>query len=164
MLDGRAGPDRLVGRGGVDQLLPGRGADRITCGARVDWIAGGLTARDVALPGCERVRVAVMELDAYPLAVSSAAAVHRLNCPLEGDLIERCGGTVRYVQAAPPHALLASGTFPAGNWRPRRVRSKLTAAGRLLAARPGGVMATLRIQGRNLPPLAWTIQLRTTRR
>ena len=164
MLDGRAGPDRLVGRGGVDHLLPGRGADRITCGARVDWIVGGLTARDVALPGCERVRVVPMELDAYPLAVSSAAAVHRLNCPLEGDFIVRCGGTVHYVQAAPPHALLASGTFPAGYWRPRRVRAGWTAAGRLLAARPGGVMATLRIQGRNLPPLAWTIQLRIPRR
>jgi len=163
-LEGGAGRDRLVGRSGVDELLPGGGADRVSCGAGVDAIAGGLSARDVVLPGCERARVDGMELDAYPVATGPAAAVHRINCPLAGDRIERCGGTVRYVQAARPHLLLALGTFPVGTWRPRRVGSEWTAVGRVLAARPRGVMATVRIQGRNLPRLAWTIQLRITRR
>jgi hypothetical protein len=68
-----------------------------------------------------------------------------------------CGGTVTITEATGARRVLAAGAIPQGKGR-RVARVQLTATGRRLVRR-GPVRATLRLAGRGLPRLAWTILL-----
>jgi hypothetical protein len=166
MLDGGAGPDRLIGRGATDWLLPGRDADRVSCGRRADAVWQGVGAWDFLAPDCERLQTGDPDLDPYPLAVTRTAVEYDIACPEVGEDADfvPCHGTMSFMQAARPHALLARGRFSSADLDSvHHVHANLTRLGRALTARQQGVLATARIRGDNVQAVAWTIRLRSRR-
>jgi Ca2+-binding RTX toxin-like protein len=159
VLNGDDGRDVLIGRLGNDVFR--RGGAMISCGLGGDVVHGGRRRRELVKPSCEQVRaLGDQYLPAYPRSRGSGLLSYRVSCP-EGDA--RCSGAIRLRSATGDHRLLAEGAFPRGRWVRHRVDMPLTALGRVVAARSGGVRARLTLTGLSFEPptLGWTIRLRT---
>jgi hypothetical protein len=121
-------------------------------------------------PACENVNLfdgtLGLQLAAYPAARSRRAVTYRFACP-KVEVLGRPGPCSGRLTLRTGIVLLGRGTFAArrpGDEDARRtVRVRLTALGRRLASRPGGVPAAVRIRGRFVPAGAWTIRLAVPR-
>ena len=173
-LHGGGGRDRLLGDNETDFLAPGPGLDSVSCGGSDDTVsspAGGeLLGRE-----CEQIDFApprgstawnTFTLEPYPTSVSRKFATFGIDCPQfdpgEEFEIKPCAGTVTLRKTHGRHVLL--GRARKTDNGPHFVRVKLTAAGRRLVHRKGGVVTTVsrrgaKSAGNPLPRVAWTIRL-----
>jgi hypothetical protein len=90
-----------------------------------------------------------------------------IGCPIyeEGN-VRPCRGLLKLHEAAGDRRLLGRASWRTSEsiGRPRTVRVRLTATGRRLARRRGGVLATVSFRDTTAnPPFAWTIPLRARR-
>jgi hypothetical protein len=168
LLRGGPGRDRIRGGSGPDLIAPGRGIDRPGCGRGRDFVsdpqAGELLGRR-----CESIRYAFgperedsLSFSPHARTATAAAVAFRLSCPsfeLDDGELASCRGPLTLRDAG--GRLLGRGVVADSGTRPSfGVRVPLTALGSRLVTRSGGVRATARIRGRNLPRRAWTIRLR----
>ena len=167
-IRGRRGSDLLIGRGSADILETGRGGDVVACGAGADRVYDDLTSFDLLEPRCEVVEAYVgddsfLYLNPYPTSVRSDGMTFRLDCPWSEPLDDHveCSGAFRLREAFGRRRLLAVGTFPLGSWSGRPVGSvRFTRIGRLITARPRGVVTVVSLMGRGIDPVGWRIRLR----
>ena len=166
-IRGRRGSDLLIGRGSADILEPGRGSDVVACGAGADRVSDDLKSFDLLEPSCEAVEAYVgddsfLYLNPYPTSVRSDRMTFRLTCPWyePGDETVECSGAFRLREAFGRRRLLAVGTFPLGSWSGRPVTVRFTRIGRLITARPRGVVTVVSLTGRSLDSVGWRIRLR----
>src|SRR5687768_1905308 len=91
--------------------------------------------------------------------------VYRIVCPLvildyESLDEERapCAGRLEIRSTSEPKRLLARGSVRLGRWSNRRLDVRMTAAGRLASARPGGTLAVVRFGSRWRAREAWQFE------
>jgi hypothetical protein len=170
-LIGGDGDDRLVGGDGADFLEGGPGLDALSCGPGADTV-GDPAGGELVEPLCEEVVFFISEddsfaLDPYPYVRSRRAVALRFECPtyeLDDGEFFPCHGRILVREAAGARRVLGFGRVSVRRASPpARARVALTALGRRLARRPGGVAATFSVRGYRLPRVAWTIALRTPR-
>jgi hypothetical protein len=147
-LRGYRGRDGLHGRGGDDVLRGGRGADRMRCGSGTDR-AFANTRGDSVVPDCEWVAFDPLEFSyrmrPYPRNLRPGSVTFRVGCAttLSGGGKTACRGNV-VVRRSASKTVLGRGKVAKARGR-RGVRVALTPAGRRLAARPGGVRASVTV-------------------
>ena len=178
LLQGGGGADRLIGRGRNDAFYgtltftqptfaPDEGPDSFSCGPGRDLILP-VEADDFVRPDCETVGSDDGRLSyvfrPYPSRTQGATAIFRIGCPFDIENLEderptRCHGRIMITEAARRRRLLGRGEIASGRDE-RAVHVALTDAGERLAKRRRGVLAVIRVRGRNLGPTAWTIRLK----
>lgn len=168
-LRGNGGRDVLHGRGDNDALRGGPGADRLDCGPGRDR-AFVNTRGDFVAPGCERAVFEKREffygMRPYPMNLRPRSVTFRVECaetlstqkgtPCRGRLVIRKSRTKTVLGRA--KIARAAGA--------RGVRVALTPAGRRLAARPGGVRASVRVTVNDIfvdATAGYTIRLKSHR-
>ena len=172
-LDGGEGRDSLAGGDGRDTLSGGGARDAIACGGRVDVVRhprGG-----ELLPGdCESIAFFFgvedenrLSFAPYPRSTTRTTARFVLRCTSfedrDGELTP-CRGMLTLREMAGRRRLLGRARFSHGTRRPAfGVRVELTALGIKRARRNAGVATTAFLRGENLPPVSWSIRLRTPR-
>ena len=154
-IDGGGGSDELVALAGNDLLRSGDGGS-VDCGAGRDQVRG--MRRAVLLSSsCETVAYGVEWNEVRADVRPRRGGRFEVTCrEYDGEPLA-CGGTVTLSEPSGARRLLGAGTLPFGTGR-RVGTITLTPTGRRLARR-GGVRATLRLDGRGIPALAWTILL-----
>jgi Ca2+-binding RTX toxin-like protein len=177
-IDGRDGDDRIDagddadrvrGGPGDDSLDGGPGVDTPACGAGVDTVTS--TAHGELLNRrCEVLTADVsgsqLPLPSQPLAVTRRAVIFATQCySADGEDFETCRGTLKLREAGGRHRMLARGSFASGRNKARPGHTRLTALGRRLVARRGGVVADVSYRSRSKenPFTAvadWTLHLR----
>ena len=178
ILNGGPGRDRLSGRGGNDRFgtvtstpyepLPASAVgDVVRCGSGHYDVVTGRRMRDFTPRSCEQVQLPEerrggrMYQPAYPVADGSAL-LYRHACRDPEYPYPKCSGTL--VLRSPSGTVLARGHSKRGRDKPFTLFViQVTARGRALATRRGGVLARVQFEGRNLPRPGWTIRLRLGR-
>jgi hypothetical protein len=173
-LLGGTGRDRLIGGDQGDFFGPGPGLDSISCGSAIDNVDS--PAAGELLGPCELISYApppgntawnTFTQDPHPQSVSRTAATFAIDCPQfdpgEKFEIKPCAGTLTLRTTYGRHVLL--GRARKTDHGPFYMRVKLTAAGRRLIHRKGGVLTTVSLRGAKsagnpLPNVAWTIRLK----
>jgi hypothetical protein len=167
-FDVSRGSDELIGRGGRDTFwkVP-RG--RISCGEARDSIYR-VGPEVVVETDCEDVTFPYgpfgTHLPAYPRTLRPERLAYRFFCPeleeVETDRAPDCRGRVDLRESTGQRRPVASGR---GLSRQGQVnlRLRLTQTGRRLVRRPDGVLVSIRISGKHLPRVSWTIRLRVAR-
>ena len=158
-LDGRGGRDRLSGLAGNDSFWNGSGP--IECGAGSADTVYDPTGSDFLEPDCEWIQFDEgVELPAAG-SVRGERFSYRPRCPggEDGVPLETCSGTLVLRETKGRHRLLARKSFPERRWRDRRIVAPLTAAGRRLSSRRGGVRATVTVLGREWRGVRWSLRL-----
>jgi hypothetical protein len=173
-LDGGRGNDDVSGGDRKDSIvLAGGGADEVDCGGDRDTVHRA-HADDLVHADCQAVdfRYAATPLSpwgaqAYPTVTGHGRRlVFGIDCPRPSSVD---GGTLQVRERGGRGRLLAAGAIAgtaerhcrSANWKPVAVRASLTALGRTLASRDSGITSTVRLRGRGVPPVAWSIQLHT---
>jgi hemolysin type calcium-binding protein len=173
-LYGGAGRDRLIGGDLGDYFGPGPGLDSLSCGSGDDRVespaAGELLGRCELmffLPPPGNTAWNTFTQEPHPQSVSRTAARFAIDCPQfdpgEQFQIKPCAGTVTLRKAFGRHVLL--GRARKNDYGPFYLPVKLTAAGRRLVHRKGGVVTTVSLRGAKsagnpLPKVDWTIRLK----
>jgi Ca2+-binding RTX toxin-like protein len=172
-ITGGIGDDRLVGTGGDNRIDAGGGSDvilalsgndlirtgdagSVDCGAGRELVRG--VRRAVLLASnCETVAHGIEWDEVRADVRPGRGGRFKVTCPeYDGEPLA-CDGRVTLTEPSGARRLLGSGVIPRG--KGQRVGGvTLTTAGRRLARR-GPVRATLRLDGRGIPALAWTIVL-----
>jgi RTX calcium-binding nonapeptide repeat (4 copies) len=166
-LDGGPGRNRLIGRGGDDELRRFGARGSVSCGRGADFVFDVRPSNFIE-PACERVVAGRgrlrLDFGAYPIRTGGGRLGFRVRCPFDeaSDQFLVCSGRLALREATGRHRLLAQATIPRSS-RSRVVRIRLTALGRTLATRRGGVRAGLAIRGANLPTAGWTIRFAAPR-
>jgi hypothetical protein len=165
-LVGGRGDDRLYGGDDDDSITPGPGTDRVSCGSGGDRVIN--PQRDEILSHhCELLSYVFGEegLDSMSWRpVPRATSLRQeLECPsleeTDGSTVA-CHGTVRYRELRGGHRLLAKGSFSAATEKGRfKVKMRLTALARRLAARKRGVATNAFVTGKDIPSVAWGFHL-----
>ena len=165
LIDGQAGRDVLIGRGGEDRFRSG--GRSISCGPGDDFVQiaqPAMNEPEYMEPDCEAIDVVHRWwwLWPHPTSATRRAVGFELACPWDGEFddpeqVVACAGTVRVRDRR--GRLLAHGGFPNGRWQARQVKARLTALGRRLASRLGGVRARVYLTLDDGTSVMWSVQL-----
>jgi hypothetical protein len=174
-IDGGRGDDLVKGGPGTEFLRGQGGWDRISCGDDDDTV--GPRPDDLLGANCETAFASsneTMEVGPIPERTGPRRIVFSIECVAPGDLDEDTPLPIdgRAELRTRGGALLGRGRFedeggsPCDFYEPPPplpVRVDLTRRARTLAARPRGVLATIRLRGSGFPDTGWTFRLRRTR-
>jgi Ca2+-binding RTX toxin-like protein len=175
-LSGGSGRNELSGSGGDDLFSLAGGSDEVSCSSGAD-VANGAESADVLARDCESLRYSfgpddesTVTMRPNPTAAGGGVVRVSIGCPRFDASDGGCGaasGTVLIREARGRRDALGRGVLTerqgrrsASTGRNASVRVPLTARGRRLARRRGGVLATISVRGRNLPTVRWSVRMR----